>query len=113
MKACRSRHTDIVGLLLEQPGINVNGASKFGTTALMISTGQSSCEITQLLLNCEFIDIYAEDMNKESAISIAFGSRNIEVIAILLNHVYAVDPVNFVEKLVRQHSILFSQFNFP
>ena len=57
MRASFNGHTEIVEILLNTEGINVNMQNKVGYTALMKASSNGYTEIVKMLLNKEYIDV--------------------------------------------------------
>ena len=61
MKAAGLRNTELVSLLLEQPGIDVNAKNSLGKTALHMAVRNGTPAILRLLLDFPGIDREAKD----------------------------------------------------
>jgi len=59
MEACWNKHTDMVKLLLKQPGIDINKQDERDYTALMQTAEEGHASIVQLLIDA------GADMNKQ------------------------------------------------
>ena len=76
--------TEIMKLLLEQEGIDVNVINKWGNTALHEATWNGRTEIVKLLLEQEGIDVNAVNGSGDTALYKAAGGGHKEVVKLLL-----------------------------
>lgn len=82
-------HKEIVGMFLGNPAIDINKASKTGTTALTTAVKGGDTEIVRILLKCSKVEINKmkndfEDV--ESALWLAADAGHKEIVGMLLEH---------------------------
>jgi len=61
--ATREGHTEIVGLLLNTTGIDVNAMFIYGRTPLHIAASEGNTDIVKLLVKTTGIEVNTEDQN--------------------------------------------------
>lgn len=78
-------YANIVKLLLEVPGIDVNAQDKSGQTALIASVYYHQDHIAQILLKAPLLNINAQDAHGHTALMDAVERENKELIELLLD----------------------------
>jgi len=86
LTACRHGHLEVVKLLLEQPDIQVNKATKQRATPLYIACQEGFDEIVKLLLNHPDVDINRPANEADTPLYIACQEGFEKVVAQLLQH---------------------------
>ncbi|XP_019859935.1 PREDICTED: ankyrin repeat domain-containing protein 50-like, partial [Amphimedon queenslandica] len=82
--ACHEGRTEIVKLLLEQDGVNVNATDKDSCTALQIAFMKQHTEIFELLLKHKGVDVNVTDKDNRTPLGIACHEGRTEIVKLLL-----------------------------
>lgn len=91
VSACMADFTDIVELLLAQPGIDIGASYNDGLKGLIAASNNGSEEIVAMLLNYNFehdseIDVNASDRHGNTALILAAAFNHTGVAQMLLTH---------------------------
>ena len=87
MLACDERRHDIVEVLLNHPGIDVNHVSKEDNyTALLIAAGNQDIKTLELLLAAESIDVNKTGFDGKTALIWVSEKGHVDSMSILLQH---------------------------
>jgi ankyrin repeat protein len=84
--ATKHRHADIVSLLIEHNGVDVNVPTEDGQTAIMIASSKGHSECVRRLLAVDGIDLDAVDTNAWTALIFATNHNHEEIVSLLLEH---------------------------
>ena len=82
--AANEGHAEIVRLLLEQSGINVNASNKSGSTAFHSASQSGHADIVSILLDQPGIDVIASDDGNQTALHLASGCGHADIVRLLL-----------------------------
>jgi len=84
--ACRNKYTEVIGILLENEGINVNLRDFFGSTVLLYALKQGHIDIVRLLLNHKDINVNIKDAFGRTPLMIAREKGYTEMVELLENY---------------------------
>eukprot|EP01096_Ripella_sp_DP13-Kostka_P001659 TRINITY_DN12012_c0_g1_i1.p1 TRINITY_DN12012_c0_g1~~TRINITY_DN12012_c0_g1_i1.p1 ORF type:complete len:191 (+),score=49.57 TRINITY_DN12012_c0_g1_i1:53-574(+) len=94
MLASGEGHTEVVKLLLRQPGIKVNDFSDLEQSALSCACRRGRSEVVRALLE-HGADVNASVGKRTTALMEACGTGKIEIIDLLISHGADVNALNF------------------
>ena len=86
LKAAADNSKEVVALLLDNPGVDVNVALDTGMTALHFAANEGHLEVVALLLKHPGVHVDAATDDGFKALHLAALQGHLEVVALLLEH---------------------------
>jgi signal recognition particle subunit SEC65 len=94
--AARNGHSEIVKLLLEKDGIDVNSMDNYGRTPLSRAAENGHLDVVKLLLDKDSVDVDSKDSGRRTPLSWAVQNRHSEIVKLLLEKDGI--KINFVDR---------------